>query len=281
MILLAAVMAAQPADPVSDWNDVALRHQEAGRYRDAGEAYRKAIAAAESTAAAPAVRLRVHLNLVSLLLEEGSHRSAAQWLRAAEAWTHELPSNGPDLAAFHNAVATLRLMEGKLSEALHAYEKVLRIVDRPTVQYDDVLACALQNIASVQMRQGHFDPARRNLERAIAMLESVSGTHQSHMIRAFASLSTLEYLAKDYAAAEKAAARALTMAENHYGADSPIAGDILENYALILDRLRRGKEAKLFRSRARTIQPGAVSGFRPLIDLTELKRSKGAAVRTK
>ena len=96
-----------------------------------------------------------------------------------------------------------------------------------------------------------------------------------------ATRSTLEYLAKDWTAAERVGAQALAMAEAHYGPESPVVGEVLLNYSLVLDRLRRGKEARSYRARARGLIVDGRSAFGPLIDITELGFSDRPAVRIK
>jgi tetratricopeptide (TPR) repeat protein len=267
-------------DAVLDWNETALQHQEKGRFREAHEAYKRAIEAAESASVTPATRLRLQLNLASLHLEEGAYASAEQLIRAAEGRAQEIPFDSPELAALYNVTGSLRLIDGRLSLAQRMFEKALTILESPGVRDKSELASVLLNIGSVQMRQGRYAEARRNLDRSIALLKEVAETPRSHLVRALASRSTLEYLAKNWAGAEKDAAQALAMAETQYGSESPIVGELLQNYSLILDRLRRGKEARSYRSRARTLMSNKQSAFRPLIDITELGADR-PAVRTK
>lgn len=274
-------MAVGSFDAILHWNEAGVQHQEKGRFRDAHEAYERAIEAAENAPVTPATRLRLQLNLVSLYFEERAYGSAEQLIRTAESQAQEISSDSPELAGLYNAAGTLRLIEGKLSLAQQIYEKALAILDCPGVRHGNELASVLLNIASVQMRQGRYAETRRNLDRALALLIGVGETPKSQLIRALTSQSTLEYLAKDWGAAERAAARALAMAETLYGPESPILGDVLQNYSLILDRLRRGKEARSYRARARALLSNGQSSFNPLIDITELGLSDRPAVRTK
>jgi tetratricopeptide (TPR) repeat protein len=221
------------------------------------------------------------MNLASLYLEQGAHRSASHLIRAAEHEAREVPFDSPELAGLHNAAGTLHLIDGKLSAALHRYEKALAILDPRTVGNGNELASVLLNIASIQMRQGRYGEARRNLDRIVALLEVITPTPTSMLIRALATRSTLEYLAKDWAAAERAGAQALATAEANYGSDSPIVGDLLLNYSLILDRLRRGKEARSHRARARGLLLNGQPTFEPLIDITELGFADRPAVHVK
>jgi tetratricopeptide (TPR) repeat protein len=272
-LLTTGLLAQTPAgslDAILHWNDAALQHQEQGRFRDAHEAYKRAIEAAGGAAVTPATRLRLQLNLASLYLEEREYGSAEQLIRAAERHAREVPPDSPELAGLYNAAGTLRLIGGKLSPAQQMFEKALAILDRPGVGLGNELASVLLNTASVQIRQGRYAEARRNLERAAGLLQDAPGASKSQLIRVLATRSTLEYLAKDRAAAESAAARAVSLAEAHYGPDNLLVAELMQNYALILNRLSRGKEARSYRARER-----------PLIDVTELSLANRPAVFTK
>lgn len=285
IFLLTAGLLAQtprePMDAVLYWNEVAVEHQEKGRFGEAHQAYKQAIDAAENAPVTPASRLRLRMNLAALYVEEGAYGSAYQLIRAAEHEAQEVPFDSPALAGLHNAAGTLYLIDGKLSAAQQRYEKALAILDRPGLGNGNELASVLLNIASVQMRQGRYGEARRNLDRTAALLEEITPTPKSQLIRALATRSTLEYLVKDWTAAERAAARALAMAEAHYGPESPVVGEVLQNYSLILDRLRRGKEARSYRARARGLLLNGQPAFKLLIDIIELGFSDRPAVLTK
>jgi tetratricopeptide (TPR) repeat protein len=285
MLLLTGGLLAQtpttPADAIIHWNDVATQLQEKGRFREAREAYQRAIEATENSPVLPATRLRLQLNLASLYLEERAYTDADQLIRAAESQAQGISRDNPELARLFNVAGTLRLIEGKLSSAEQKYREALAILDQARPEHTNELASALLNIASVQMRQGNYLEARGSFDRGIALLEASAETPKSQLIRALASRSTLEYLAKNWKDAERAAARALAMAETQYGSESPVVGEVLQNYALILDRLRRGKEARSYRRRARSLMSNGQSAFRPLIDITELEASDRPAVHSK
>src|SRR5688572_11110492 len=133
IVLLATGLQAQP-DDILHWNTVALQYQEKGRFREAHEAYKRAINSAERSAITPATRLRLQLNLASLYLEEQAYGSAEQLIRAAESRVPELPQGSPELAGLYNVAGTLRLIDGQLSAAQQSFEKALAILDRPEIR---------------------------------------------------------------------------------------------------------------------------------------------------
>lgn len=271
-----------PTGAVRQWNSIAIELQERGRFQEAHQAYQRARKLAENGAIPPSSHLRLLLNQVSLQIESGNYSSGEQLIRTAEDLALKAPANSPELAGFYNAVGTIRLIGGNLSEARKAYGKALELLDHPGAQHSDEFATALLNMASVQMRQGLYVDARASLARAISVLGEVAGTHKSRLIRALANQSTLEYLAQDWVAAEKALIRALALAESHYEPDNPIFADLFQNYSSILERLHRGKKARMYRERARALLPNPLQAVSPLIDSSELRSSKvRPAVRSK
>jgi tetratricopeptide (TPR) repeat protein len=282
-VVTAGLLAQTPersVDAILDWNEAAVQHQENGRLREAHDSYKRAIEAAENSPVTPATLLRLQMNLVSLYLEEGDFGRARQLMRAAEQKAGEVPFDSPELAGLYNAAGTLHLIDGKLSAAQQQLEKALAILDRPGFGRGNELASVLLNLASVQMRQGRYREARSNLDRTVLLLQGVDKP-TSQLIRALITRSTLEYMAKDWVAAETAAARALAMAEIYYGPGSPAVGDVLQNYSLILDRLRRGKEARSYRARARSLLSNEQPASNSLVDITELGASARPLIRTK
>jgi hypothetical protein len=64
------------------------------------------------------------------------------------------------------------------------------------------------------------------------------------------------YLTGQPGDARKSIERALASAERTYGPKDPLIADLLESDAVILDKLKLKKEAKLARNRARKIRGG-------------------------
>ena len=265
----ACLFAQSPADDVLHWNEAAIRHHDAGRFQEAHQAYHRAIEAAERAGAPPVDRLRLQANLASLYLEEGAVQNADRVLRQAVRLARDVPPDSAELAGFYNAVGGVRLIQGNLSAAQDAYDRTLAILDRPGAPPGHELATAVESLSGVQIRRGLYGEARRNLDRAIAILERTEGAHASLLIRALTSLSSLQYLTRDWSGAAATVARALAMAENHYGPNHPAVGDVLQNYALILEKLHRGKEARARRAQAKALLADRPAGTAPLRDATE------------
>lgn len=261
-------------DAIKRDNDTARELHDAGRYGEAGAVYRRAIQNAARPQIAPSTHVRVRLNLVALHLESGDVGSARRELHAtAEV---EGAASMPDL---HCATGTLHLLEGNLSAAAKAFERALAML--PQDSRDEQHASLLENLASVRIKQGRLEKARDQLLASLALLERGSRT-EVQRVRTLGSLSTVEYLRHDFMAAEKAGARALSLAEARFGGESPIVADLLANYAMVLERLRRGKEAKSYRARANSLRSSVDATVPAVVDMSELRVSgSNARVRVR
>lgn len=227
LLLMASVEMVGQSGMTLAWNERAIRHQEAGEFAEAREAYLAAIKVEELTKESPATRLRLFLNLAALELEMGERESAAKRVRAAGLVANELPEDSAEVAGLHCGIASLQMAEGKLSEAYGEYAKALEIFKRVGGRVEDV-AGVLQNMGAVLMRQGKYVEARRDFARSVELL-----TGGPQLVKALAGLSSVEYLLREYAAAERSSARAMALAESLYGREHWLVRDLRRNRAVI------------------------------------------------
>lgn len=227
LLLMASVEMAGQSGVTLAWNERAIRHQEAGEFAEAREAYLAAIRVEELTKESAATRLRLFLNLAALELEMGARESAAKRVRAAGLLANELPEESAEVAGLHSGIASLELAEGKLVEAYGEYAKALEIFKRVGGRAEDVSG-VLQNMGSVLMRQRRYKEARRDFVRAVELL-----TGGPQLVKALAGLSSAEYLLGEHAAAERTAGRALALAESLYGPEHWLVRGLVRNRAVI------------------------------------------------
>lgn len=262
-------------------NEAAVQYQEHGRYEEALTAYSQAIRMSDQAGAPAPMRLRLRLNLAALHIEMGHRANAKRAVEEAEPLVSQCPRKSAETGAYHNAAGTLYLHDGNLAAALRSYSSALGILEGPGAKADE-LASVLQNIASVRIRQGDHAPAKENLLRALAILDSSPEGNIAQLIRGLASLSTLEYLAKDYRAADRAILRGLELTEEQFGGSNVLVGDLLRNRCLILDRLKRKSESRACRARAEKLSPSRPAAQSPVVDFLEFRASRGrSAVYTK
>jgi hypothetical protein len=121
------------------------------------------------------------------------------------------------------------------------------------------LAGVLHNLASVEMQSGRLDVAHNHQREALELFRREFGDRHEYVMRAWISLSTLEGLRAAWPAAERSLRHALAIAETP---------EALANYAVVLDRLGRGGEAKKIRQRV------APTASNPLIDASALRHEQ-------
>jgi len=194
-----------------------------------------------------------HMDQAQEEFHRGRYREAWASLRAAE----PAAATRPEMRAqFLNARSALLLVEGKLTAAQRDIVEVVRLAEHfgdPHLQ-----AGALHNLASLEAQTGELARAQEHQEHALARWSRLHGPRHEFVRRALISLSSIQGLRQDWHAAARSLESALAIAE------SP---DALGNYAVILDRLHRKKEAKEVRRRLPAL---AVSNA--LVDLKTLRR---------
>lgn len=176
--------------------------------------------------------------LGQLSFQQGNYSDARRWLRQASAALATMPAASRVQLQLQNASAALHLVEGKLalaeSELLAAASTAERLADR------QALASALHNLASVEMQTGRLAAAEEHQRRALGVWRAELGDRNETVMRAWISLSSVQGLRGEWRAAEQSLLAAVAIAETP---------EALANYAVVLDQLKRGKEAKAIRRR--------------------------------
>jgi tetratricopeptide (TPR) repeat protein len=222
--------------PQMKWVALGSRALDAGNPRQAAAAFARALDARLRTEA-PATELQ-HLRV----------KSAAQL------------ADGFARAELLNAWSALHLKQGRLSAAEQELKDTWQIVALSPAS-EDFRATVLHNLAAVEMRTGRYSEALGGETEAIRLWQRTRGPDHPNLIRAYASLASLEYMMGQPHDARTAMERALASAARTYGPGHPLLADLLESDALILDRLKMKKQAQRERAQAREIRRGgAVAG---------------------
>jgi tetratricopeptide (TPR) repeat protein len=270
-------LAAQTGQWLNDGR-LALEH---GQMREAVVSYERALLDLRTRGASIEQVLPVELSLVTAYLEAGEFHLAETLLQQARRQTTDIPA-GRLLADFHSAWGSLHLLEGNLSAAESEFRKAQGILDAVGE------SCALQadlrhNLAAIEMRTGRFADAYRDAEFALHVWESTDGPLSDRYIRGLGSLGTLQFLSGKSESARASLQRAVGLAEQLYGPTHPLTAGLLESYAVVLDKLKQKKEAKIARRRAaaaRTNQPESHAA-ESMIDVREALALRGVNLETK
>jgi len=198
--------------------------------------------------------LHLRVMLATALLEAGQDRQAEAALQKAGE-SSALVAGGLARAELLNVWSALHLKRGQLSaaeeELRHAWQTAAQ-----SPEAGDLRPTVLHNLAAVEMRTGRYTEALGRESEAIRVWEHTLSPDHPNLIRAYASLASLEYMMGRPRQAEPAMERALASAARTYGPTHPLLADLLESHALILDRLKMKKQAQRERTHAREIRGG-------------------------
>lgn len=134
----------------------------------------------------------------------------------------------------------------------------------------------LNNLSSLYLEQGRLAEARAIVTRAQRVLDSSPEAFPVDKIVFLDTMAVLSYLEHDYPAAAESFRQASQIASAlpplSYG---NVAAGLLSNYAFVLRKMNRKREAKVQKARADFLrnQTGNPSQTQ-VVDLTQLKRSK-------
>jgi len=217
------------------------------------------------------VHLRV--TLATAYMEAGDERAAEAALQ--EAQRAEGAVGGLARAEVLNGWSVVHLRLGQLSVAEGELEQAWRIAAKLPAAVD-LRPTVLHNLAAVQMRTGRYADALGHEREALRMWESAPVPHPAELIRAWASLASLEYMMGQPQDARKSMQQALAAATASHGPSSALLAAMLDSDAVILDKLRLKKEARQARAQAQRIRGCAPprTDDRLVVDLREKPESR-------
>lgn len=177
-------------------------------------------------------------SMLEISFEQHDYRQARRWLQEAEKALGDLNPRAPERVRLLSASGTLHLVEGNLTAAERDLSRALAASESVAKPLD--LAATLHNLAAVEMRIGRLESATLHEKRALALWLQQFGDRNRYVMKAWISLSSLQGLSGDWLAAEKSLHKALAIIETP---------EALANYAVVLEKLKRHREAKEVRHR--------------------------------
>ncbi len=241
----------------ADWVNAGNRALYAGRPAEAATNYRRALESQVQAGAPRTVLLHLRVNLATAYLEAGDTRAAESVLPQVDE-ADGLKDEGATRAEVLNTRAAVHTLQGKWRDAEHELREAREIMLHEH-QLGDILPTVLHNLASIELRTGNYAEARSLELEALSLWGKFLDPDHPHMIRAWSALGAVEYLVHRPQEAHQSMQRAIASARKTYGPEHPIIADLLQSDAVILDRLKLKKEAKLERTQERAIRCGLPS----------------------
>jgi len=233
------------------------------RWEEAAELYRSTLQGTESMDAAD--RLWLLMSLAAMAFERQDYTQTEVWLRQAEQ-VEGLEENGRERVRLLGNWGALHLVQGKLTAAERELSRSVQLGEKIAAPEDR--AAALHNLAAVEMHLGRLSEAARHQTEALDLWRKALGERHFYVMKAWIGLSSLQGLRGDWPGAEGSLKHALAIGDSQ---------EALANYAVVLDKLKRHKEAKAIRARLR---PGAAP-IRTLVDVKALANGGNFAIRSK
>ena len=144
---------------------------------------------------------------------------------------------------------------------------LLCVLARPLASPGD-RAAALHNLAAVEMHRNRLAEAEAHETEALAIWRERFGERHYYVVKAWISLSSLQGLRADWQGAANSLEWALSI--------SP-SDEALSNYAFVLDKLKRHKEAQVIRQR---LHKPAATPF-PVVDVNAFTRHDTSTVTSR
>jgi tetratricopeptide (TPR) repeat protein len=118
----------------------------------------------------------------------------------------------------------------------------------------DLRAAILHNRAAVEMKTGDYGMALSDSRAALEIWQDELAPNDLNLMRARASLASLEFLAGDRSEAQRLLEQAIGSARQTLAPNHPTLADLLASDAIVLDALKRKREAKAALEEARRIR---------------------------
>ncbi|MDA0996880.1 MAG: tetratricopeptide repeat protein [Proteobacteria bacterium] len=168
--------------------------------------------------------------------------------------SEELPPSAEDKRAeILNKYGTACYQAGDHDEAVKAFTRGLRMLEKTLGLEHPDIATSLNNLALIHYSKGRLDQAEPLYRRALMIDEKVFGYDHPSVATDLNNLALLYKKQGNLAAAEPLLKRALKEKTFDPGHPSLVTG--LKNYAALLRSLNRGDEAKAYESRAASLPP--------------------------
>jgi len=243
-----------------------------GRLREAESVAEQAIGLLDkSHPSDDRVLLRALQILAATRIEQG------KIARAREAYQrmHGVRIEGPeDAALVHGIAGTLFQIGGKRREAEDEYLAAIRSWEAAGRGEMADAASVLTALATLYVQERRLTDAGQTLDRVLVILQRSKDTVPADHVKLLSVRADLHFLQHHFQEAEQDAREAVALADREPQLSASYRAILLTDYARILRKNRRNREARSMETRAATFR--RESATRSVIDLTELPATKTA-----
>lgn len=173
-----------------------------------------------------------------------------------------------DRAVVHGLAAALLYAEGRYKESEVEYLKALGAWEEAGRGVTTDVAAVLDGLAILYIADGRYREAGRTLDRALAILASAKDAVPMDRIKLFRSRAELHAWQGKWREAEADLASAISAVDRDTRLDPAVLQSLLANYAHILRKNHRGKEARSIEARAAALKTSELT--KGVVDISEL-----------
>jgi tetratricopeptide (TPR) repeat protein len=211
------------------------------------------------------VLLRPLQSLSMIQLEQRKFAKARETFQRLQSIPIERPT---DRAMVHGLAAALLYSEGRYHEAEAEYLKALGAWQESGRGETTDVAAVLDGLATVCVADGRYREAGRTLDRALAIVISAKDAVPTDRIKLFVSRAELHVRQSEWREAEADLGAAISAADRDPRLDPPLLKSLLANYAHVLRKNHRGREARSIEARAAALQTRELTN--EVVDISEL-----------
>jgi tetratricopeptide (TPR) repeat protein len=174
-------------------------------------------------------------------------KAAPLFIEASQILQTAFGDEHPDLALTWNNLGMVYVRMEKFEAARPSLYNALELVEKTKKEEEPFYALILNNIGELHIGLGQYKEAQKFVSRSLAMREKISNPEK--LLRSYNTVAWLMYKTGDMKESEQYFIKALSYAENIFGAEHPELIIILRRYSEYLLANNRNDEAESFQKR--------------------------------
>ena len=216
-------------------NNAGLIEREQGRYAEALDYYKKALAIREKVLGKehPSTATTYN-NIAGLYHDMGDHEQALEYYKKALAIREKvLGQEHPSTATTYNNIALLYKSMGEYEQALDYYKKALEIYEKVLGKEHPDTATMYNNVAGLYRAKGEYTKALEYYKKDLAITEKVHGKEHPYTATTYNNIALLYKSMGDHEQALDYYKKALAICEKVLGKEHPYTATTYNNIAVL------------------------------------------------